>query len=46
MKDYVILTDAAPEAKAEAGTVGPVIGVHTGPGMISLCFEKNRRTYV
>lgn len=32
-----------PEAEVEIGTVGPVIGIHTGPGMISLCFWKRQK---
>ena len=32
--------EKCPEAEVETGTVGPVIGIHTGPGMISLCFWK------
>ena len=33
-----------PEAVIETGMVDPIIGMHTGPGMISLCFwAKDRR---
>lgn len=35
--------EKCPEAEVDTGTVGPVIGVHTGPGMISLCYWTNER---
>ncbi|MBR3126659.1 MAG: DegV family protein [Solobacterium sp.] len=35
--------DAFPEAEIEVGQVGAVIGTHTGPGMISLCYWGKQR---
>lgn len=32
-----------PEAEVEIGLVDPIIGAHTGPGMISLCFWSSER---
>ncbi len=37
------IADEFPSAEIEIGLVDPIIGAHTGPGMISLCFWSKER---
>lgn len=39
------LKDALPKARIERGIIGPVIGVHTGPGTIAVVWQRDPNSY-
>ncbi len=38
-----MILDACPDADVEIGEIDPIIGVHTGPGMVSISYWGNNR---